>query len=460
MENNFNLKEALYSRFIAPTIGKTDDCIGVETEIPVVNLSGEPVDYDVVHQMTDLFIRRFGFGGVRRDDDGHVYFAEDHVNGDTISFDCSYNTFEIAFGKETDLGEIAVRFYTYFGFADDYLRSRGHALTGMGINPGYRVNRREPVANGRYRMLLHHLESYREYGRKFDFHDVPYYGLIVCSTQTHIDVSSDDLIDTMRTFERLEPFKGLLFSNSPYEGGYLCARDHFWRNSMHGVNPRNVDLWGDGIRTPEDIVDYLSKMSIFCAERGGNYMHFTPIPLDEYFGQRIETGIYYSDGEWKTCEFTPESTDLDYLRSYKFVDLTFRGTLELRSACTQPVYQIMSVPAFNIGIRDNRTVADRILDECGLYERGYSADELRRMSVMRDVPDFMEARQAAKTLLRLLEAAEEGLRLRGRGEENYLEPLYERAERILSPGRELVTALEKGRTIEEYIDLYGYAGVR
>ena len=460
METDYNLKEALYSRFIVPTIGKTADYIGVETEIPIVDLSGNAVDYDAVHQMTEEFIEYFGFGGTVRDDDGHAYFAEDKTTGDTISFDCSYNTFEIAFGKETDLNDIAERFYAYFGFADDHLRRRGLALTGMGINPGHKVNSREPVANGRYRMLLHHLDSYKRYGKEYHFHDVPYYGLIVCSTQTHIDVSADDLIDTMHTFERLEPFKGLLFANSPYEGGYLCARDHFWRDSTHGVNPRNVDFWGEEIRTAEGVVDYLSKMSLFCAERDGKYIHFVPLPLDEYFGRCSITGEYYEDGQWKTIEFAPRSTDLKYLRSYKLVDLTFRGTLELRSACTQPIYQVMSVPAFNIGIRDNREAVKQILDESGLFGQGYSLDELRRMSVMRDVPDFMQGSRISETLLKLLEAARNGLLQRGKGEEKFLEPLYERAERVLSPGRELVEGLENGKTIEQYIDLYGYAGVR
>ena len=459
METDFDLKEALYSRFILPAKGKTADFIGVETEIPIVGLSGDAVDYNAVHQMTEDFVGSFGFGSAVRDDDGYIYCAEDPVTGDTISFDCSYNTFEIAFGKETDLSAIAGRFYSYFRFADEHLRRNGHALTGMGINPGYRVNSREPVANGRYRMLLHYLESYKEHTGAADFHDVPYYGLIVCSTQTHIDISDEDLIETMRTFERLEPFKGLLFANSPYDGGYLCSRDHFWRDSMHGFNPRNVDFWGNDLKTTGDVVDYLSNMSLFCAERDGKYMHFEPTPANEYFGQSTVTGEYYEDGQWNTMDFAPESADLRYLRSYKLVDLTFRGTLELRSACTQPICQIMSVPAFNIGIRDNREAADRVLDESGLFGRGYSTDELRRMSVMRDVPEFMQGKQISDTLIKLVDAARDGLLIRGRGEERFLEPLYDRAERVMSPARELVEGLEKGKTISRFIDQYGYEGI-
>lgn len=81
MENDSKLRKILYSRFILPTIAKTDDYIGVETEIPIVELSGGAVDYDVVHQVTDAFIEHFGFESVRRDDDGKIYYAEDKRQG-------------------------------------------------------------------------------------------------------------------------------------------------------------------------------------------------------------------------------------------------------------------------------------------------------------------------------------------------------------------------------------------
>lgn len=35
-------------------------------------------------------------------------------------------------------------------------------LTGMGINPRYVVNQNVPVVSERYRMLFHHLSSYKK----------------------------------------------------------------------------------------------------------------------------------------------------------------------------------------------------------------------------------------------------------------------------------------------------------
>ena len=39
-------------------------------------------------------------------------------------------------------------------------------LTGMGINPRYVVNQNVPVVSERYRMLFHHLSSYKKYGNR------------------------------------------------------------------------------------------------------------------------------------------------------------------------------------------------------------------------------------------------------------------------------------------------------
>ena len=249
-----------------------------------------------------------------------------------------------------------------------------------------------PVPNGRYRMLLHHLSSYRNYKGKLLFHDIPYYGLISCSAQTHLDVTEDELIRVINVFNRLEPLKALLFANSPYEGGYLCVRDHLWRESMHGLNPHNVDGFDIELGSVEELVSYIKSMSLYCLERDGRYINFTPLPLDEY------------------------------LRSFKFVDLTFRGTVELRSTCMQPISEALGVPAFNLGLKVNLDKLEKLLDtEGNIYRQGYNVIELRKLFVMRKLPAFAEEEGVRDLLLKVLDIARDGLISRGYGEERFLE---------------------------------------
>ena len=209
------LDEALYEKYIRPTQRPRSSLVGVEFELPVVNLSGQAVSFRTVHEMTEEFVRRFPFDTLHRDDEGEIYSAVRSGNGDTLSYDCSYNTLELSFGTEKDMHTIEERFRAYYTVIQSILQQSGHSLTGMGINPHYRVNRNEPVPNGRYRMLLHHLKSYRRYGHSIPFHHHPNFGLFSCASQVQLDVDEKTLPEVLNTFTKLEPLKSLLFANSP-----------------------------------------------------------------------------------------------------------------------------------------------------------------------------------------------------------------------------------------------------
>ena len=47
------LNEAIYDKYIRPTQRARRPCVGTEYELPIVNLNGQAVDFDVVHAVTD-----------------------------------------------------------------------------------------------------------------------------------------------------------------------------------------------------------------------------------------------------------------------------------------------------------------------------------------------------------------------------------------------------------------------
>lgn len=450
------IKQAIYRKYIEPTRQRDGRYIGVEFEIPIVNKARKAVDFSIVFDMVDAFTAEFGFDEQIHDDEGNISSISSSENGDDLSFDCSYNTLEFSFGREKNLNDIHERFCSYYSFVREFLERYGHTVTGMGINPYFRYNNNIPVPNGRYRMLLHHLSSYRNYKGKLLFHDIPYYGLISCSAQTHLDVTEDELIRVINVFNRLEPLKALLFANSPYEGGYLCVRDHLWRESMHGLNPHNVDGFDIELGSVEELVSYIKSMSLYCLERDGRYINFTPLPLDEYFSSSRVEGEYFDGDDYRTISWDPRIEDLEYLRSFKFVDLTFRGTVELRSTCMQPISEALGVPAFNLGLKVNLDKLEKLLDtEGNIYRQGYNVIELRKLFVMRKLPAFAEEEGVRDLLLKVLDIARDGLISRGFGEERFLEPLYRRVKTQQSAALEIVQGIEAGRTIEDYIDKYG-----
>ena len=451
MSNKRSLDEAIYAKYIRPIQRPRKLYAGVEFELPIVNLKREPVDFEVIHRLTQGFMEKFGFEESGRDEEGHIYVAVKGLNGDTLSYDCSFNTLEFSFGVEQDLNVIHQRFVDYYTFVQNFLAPHHHTLTGMGINPYHEVNNNVPIANGRYRMLLHHLESYKKYRGVLDFHDTPNFGLFCAASQVQLDTQEDMVLDTLNVFARLEPLKALLFANSVY-GDLLCSRDHFWKHSMHGLNPRNVDTYEETLATIEELTAYIRSMSIYCVERDGKYINFPPTPLEDYFAAESVTGEYFDGQQYRNITFVPDLEDLAYLRSYKFEDLTYRGTIEFRSVCEQPVSEIMTPAAFHAGLAEMVPQLAALLEEDqSVYQQGYTPVQLRELFNRRELPAFLDREAVSELLIRVLDLAGEGLGKRGMGEEHFLEPLYHRAKCLLSPGRQMVMGLEAGVPLEQYI---------
>lgn len=455
---NLVLDQAIHERYIVPTKRKRTGKVGLEFELPILNRKDQPVDFQAVHKMTEQFIQTFQFRKLSKDDDGFIYSAIDEGTGDGLSFDCSYNTLEFSFGTETDLNILYERFRRYYSYVQQELGKSGHTLTGMGINPHYEINRNVPVVNERYRMLFHHLCSYQEYDQEILFHDHPNFGLFSCASQVQLDVEEKDLAETLNTFTKLEPLKALLFANSLWreKQDILCSRDNFWRNSLHGLNRHNVDMYGLEFESIDEIILYIRSMSLYCVMRDEKYINFHPMPLPEYFASDEIDGEYYDHGCYRKIKIRPEISDLQYLRSFKFEDLTFRGTVEFRSVCEQPIREIMASGALHTGLMENLHALTQTLGQDHIiYHKGYNASELRRMFVKKELPDIFDWARVSGLLIEVLDLAKAGLLTRGYGEEKFLGPLYERARYLLSPAREMLAGLDAGKTMNDYIAEFG-----
>lgn len=462
--SNFDIKEALYEKYIKPTKRVREFCAGIEIEMPVVNMSGKAVDEKITINAAKAFSEHFGFTAVSKDDNGNVNSIEDDILGDNLSFDCSYSNLELSMGKAYNLFEVKERFERYYEFLSKYFEQFNYVLTGMGINPNYNINHNLPVPNERYRMLYHYLHSYKRHKGEYEkfFHNHPDFGTFTSASQVQIDVRYDDILTTIDTFGRVEPYKALLFSNS-YMKEYpklMCSRNMLWGHSMQGYNPHNVGMFEEMPKTIDQLLEYISSTSIYCTMRNGRYIDFTPIPINEYFSRSSVTGEYY-DGEcYREITFRPEPQDIEYLRTFKFEDLTYRGTIEYRSTCCQPISDSMTIAAFHLGLSEEISGLKEILDyDKAIYNHGYTASELQKLFSKRDIPSFINRNLLRQQLFNILDLASSGLSKREKDEEKLLEPLYERAEKLTNPAKELVSGLENGKTLEEYIYKYGALNV-
>lgn len=457
-----SLEGRIYERYIVPTLKKRKKYIGIEIENPIVNLKGKTADIEAIQQMTCAFQEAFQFAVTERDNHGRIQALKDEKTGDILSYDCGYSNLEFSLGKGDHLGELSDRLDEYYSFVQRQLAERNHLLTGFGVNPQWSSNQNIPIENSRYMMLFHYLGSFKRYEKKHPgfFHPYPSYGIFTSASQVQIDVDEPDLIHTIKTFERLEPVKALLLANSVLideDWKTLIARDQLWEHSMHGIFPENVGLLKHEVRTTEEYADYLTETTMFCAQRGEKYYSFYPIPLKEYLLRPSIEGEYYdfNKREFIKEDFQPEPSDIEYHRTYLYQDLTTRGTIEYRSGCAQPLKDKMTIAAFHVGITEKLDEVNEVLDTApDFFEQTGSTQEQRKVFSRRFLPDSADQKQVSDYLLAILTVAHAGLVLRGKGEERFLQPLFERAGANTNPAKELLQRLEKGERLESVMQQY------
>ena len=447
-----NAQNLIYDRFISPLQKPRSNYIGIEIEMPVVNLSGGKTDKSVSISAVNKAMKHFGFTPQKFDDDGICHEAVCGDTGDVFSFDCSYNNFEISLGRVRTLHEAQARFREYVSFINGELNQQNHTLTGMGINPNYKINDFNFVPSPRYRMLEGYLKKCEIW--KGTFHPFYGYGTFSSASQVQLDVTAENLCETIEAFSLAEPLKAVLFANSyfPEKPEFLCVRDYFWEQSPHGINPKNVGFFNPLPKSVSEITEYLSKASIFCAERDGKYLFFYPVPFDEYLKCDTVSGEYY-DGDYHACSFAPKAEDIAYLRTYKQIDLTSRGTLEFRSACTQPLGEAMTVAAFHLGLMNRTKELSDLLKNSFLYPSNENPAQLRQKMNRADFLSFVNADELKALLIDVLQLCSCGLTERGYSEEIYLSPLFERANTLTSPSCYLLQQNDVKKVIKEYASL-------
>lgn len=101
--NQQEVEGALYQKYIESTKKKRNRCMGIEIEMPVVNLNEAPVDIKNCFEVADKFQKKFGFVTVGTDDNGQVYSMSHPQTEDNLSFDCSYSNLELSLGKVKNL---------------------------------------------------------------------------------------------------------------------------------------------------------------------------------------------------------------------------------------------------------------------------------------------------------------------------------------------------------------------
>ena len=396
-----NPREIIYNRFIKPFSGKTARNIGVELEFPLINKNGGDVDRTFVAAIMD-YIEEKGFSCVLYGTSREKLFMENSA-GDCLSFDNSYNNFEFSMMYGDNLCDIKSRFDSYYRMVQEYLSGENHSLFPCGTNPNFANISVNHTPFSTYNMVQEYLHSFPG---KHGYNDFPAF---MSSVQTHLDIEESMLPKAYTLFCRLDFVRALLFGNSPdFEGrGWRIFRDYLWENSGFGNCPEITGSVDRNFETIDDIVDFYLEKGLFNRIRNGEYEVFEPVKIRDYFTDE---------------RYDAREEDIECYLSFRNVELTSRGTLEVRSDCTQKEGRFFAPPAFNLGVLNNLEKAQAALDlfiaDCKI---NLKPSQLRKLAAEGREEEIAPLYLLSELCVKLLEIAREGLEKRGMGEQHLLD---------------------------------------
>ncbi len=402
--------------------------IGREAELPLV------MEADARTGNASLLWDGFGTSWDKFFDDTNRDFCvgvKNRRSGWIVTTDAGCGIIEVVSPVCEDLYKMQTGFNQVVQELAQAARGRGMRVLGYGMQPRTLGAKPLWVKKGRYKALIQSL------GDRF-VHDAT----IVASDQCHIDISQTEVLRAANVMNALSGPIIALTANSTISragrNGNYALRELFWDRfdgfmGQVGI-PRfwflSVKEWFDYLISQRFV---LRKVSDGVYEPCGEiFREF----LAEYGARATETDFNYHEGcLWWTAR--PR-------RSY--------STIEVRPACQQPPQEHMVLQALTLGLVNN-------LDEAEALVKSYEHQSWRlyRVAAAMCGLEAMFAGQPAPLMLdQVLKVAEKGLRVRGRGEEEFLWPLYVRLVERKLPGDH---ALDLWNILDEkpFLDHFSYS---
>jgi gamma-glutamylcysteine synthetase len=440
-------EELIYHHFIDKFLGKTERYVGIEIEMPLINLNKQAVEPEFAKAIVELLVDSFEFRPTYFTLDGYPIEAVNN-NGDTFSFDTSINTLEFAMGKKRSINEIAESFYTYLGALKKLEKTHNYLICGMGTNPYMEYANSKPLNTPS-------MMAKSEFLKKFTtHHDGEIFHAFSAATQTHLDVRLTELPDLLNLWGKLAFVDGMLFANSlpfPHEPGgdwqaklplslqsgmqehTLCFRDTLW----HLCEAPNTKAYDQEYTSVEGVVNHLMELKLFVVSDGKDGLKpIEPVEFSQYFADNGHS-----------------EQDIECFRSLEPIAVSKHGTIEIRQTCTQPLAEIFVPTAFYTGISENYKKAVEVVHDFWRENQiEMSNSELRRKAVRQETIAAPEKMNAFIT--NLLDISVEGLKKRNFGEEKYLGCLINGDHFMECPAKRQIRLLREGWEYQDIILAY------
>jgi gamma-glutamylcysteine synthetase len=406
--------------------------VGAELKFPFVDASGRAASEDDVAKLWEYLGRR-GWRTRRDAHSGRIVGASrpGPQNDSLASCETGFCKTEFSLAHVADLHELAGMTEELRELLRDFSDERGAFFLGLGIHPVTPPSGKLVMKKGRNVFWDKVFGSNRHIpeGEGDDVHLFT----VSASSQVHIDVAYDEAVRAVNVFNGLAaPQIALTANSSIWKGGvdssHKCVGEMFWDWWIPGS-----ERYGVPRRPFQDMEDYVSevaKMRPVYVKREG-----VPIGLlsyDSFYDYyRTGAGAVGVDPEGRPVELTPHAGDIDQHGTFYWYNARISRyyTLENRVNDQQPPEDLPCIAALTLGLMSALDEAEAVV-----RARDWEALAAARTEACRHgIHGSVDGLSLAETAAEMLDAAEEGLKRRGLGEEGYLAPLRERLKRKVCP---------------------------
>ncbi len=391
--------------------------IGREAEFPLVYPDGRAGD---VLRLWEPLLARGGF--VPRYDDPEtrtLIVALTSADG-TVEVEVGRATVELVLGPYEDLWQLAEGSRRLLRHVVEVAHQVGMRVLGFGIQPRSRPSPALMTPKRRYAYLAQAVGT------------AWWHFTATAADQVHVDITRAEVVDAVNTLNLLSaPLIALTANSSVYAGRpgrYLSGREGL----LGTLGQDRAGMTPGPFLSVEEFIRYICRHPCYVLRRGGGFRRYNR-PFHEYLSQHgpdLSAYLWHEHYTWNSAR--PRAHN---------------STIEVRPACQQPHGASLVVAALALGWMEALGELRAFLEDA-LLDPWTTMRRYRRAVITHGM-------RAAEPVTRLVEAvlgiAERGLRRRGRGEEGFLRPLWERLEQQTTPG-DRARALVRAQGLAALID--------
>ncbi|MBI2973224.1 MAG: hypothetical protein HYY39_05485, partial [Armatimonadetes bacterium] len=240
--------------------------------------------------------------------------------------------------------------------------------------------------------------------------------------QIHVDIAQAEIVDAVNTLNLLSGVLIALTANSSVYAGrpgrYLSGREGL----LATLGANRTGMTPGPFNSVEEFVRYICRYRCYVLRRDEDFRIYNR-PFEDYVqehGPDLDAYLWHEHYTWNSAR--PRAHN---------------STVEIRPACQQPHDEPLVVAALSLGW------VEALADVRAFFEDALAEPWAAMRRYRRDAVTFgLRAKEPVRGIVEdVLRIAEVGLRRRGRGEEKFLRPLWNRLADRAAPGhraRELV----------------------